>query len=345
MLHQTCPASLLSLINLIRRVGPIPHSNPHVSFATLPNELLDAVCRHLLTHDLVSLALAERLLYRDLVVSPASPSLSVIITLSSRPALAINVQSLTINLGSIPELQPSFYDQLSVVLQAVVNITGLSLFLPEGTSWVLGLDPGASYPNLTRFFSSFPLDSHVKSFLKRTPCLSTLALGKFGPSEQCTVTLPSTCAPLLKDFTGPSEAAATIIPGRPVEFVHLTTTPPTAEAVVGFVTLSTANILSFGAHIASHPITLIQPLCQHIPWVTYLSITTSCSFSELPSHSFYEDIAAALSRFPSLQLFELSGMVWGYDTQKDGRVWQSAPLDVEPSPEVDEEDAYLYSYY
>ncbi len=341
------------------------------SFATLPNELLDAVCRHLLTHDLVSLArtcssalpVAERLLYRDLVVSPASPSLSVIITLSSRPALAINVQSLTINLGSIPELQPSFYDQLSVVLQAVVNITGLSLFLPEGTSWVLGLDPGASYPNLTRFFSSFPLDSHVKSFLKRTPCLSTLALGKFGPSEQCTVTLPSTCAPLLKDFTGPSEAAATIIPGRPVEFVHLTTTPPTAEAVVGFVTLSTANILSFGAHIASHPITLIQPLCQHIPWVTYLSITTSCSFSELPSHvsnliylstafpltnvyqSFYEDIAAALSRFPSLQLFELSGMVWGYDTQKDGRVWQSAPLDVEPSPEVDEEDAYLYSYY
>lgn len=267
----------------------------------IPVELVDAVFALLPPPELASLArtcscflsVASRRLYRDLFVGSSSHTLSVVVTLARRPSLARHVQSLTVNVGPKSTIFRSFYRQLSVALQNMANITMMSLYLPEGTSWVLGADSKVYHPNLTRLFCSFPLDCHVKSFLERAPALLTLELGSLASNAHRGIILPPACVPSLRDFTGSFDAALVIVPGRPLEVVRLTNPSSSDEVSFEFLTLATAKITSFGACTTSHPVILIQKLPQCMPALTYLAVTTTYSFSTLPNR-------VSLTPLPSL---------------------------------------------
>ncbi|KAJ7699864.1 hypothetical protein B0H17DRAFT_925885 [Mycena rosella] len=309
-----------------------------------PVELYEAIFRFLDHPDLAAVArtststgpIALRVLYRVLRVAPSPPHAppSVVLTLSTRPDIARHVRHFTIALDHSAALFHSFYRRLATALSSMSALVSLDIFIDAG-SWVL--PDNRVYPQLQHFASSFPFDSRVAAFFTNAPVLESAQV------ESAASPLPSLAqASLLRlaEFTGCSSAAAAVVPGRPVESIHINSGDVT-EDMVPALAKSTAMVTVLSLTTSSAPVPLLQVLGQHLPHIMYLRITSNCNLPAPPTSIFYEQVAGALAFFPNLQSFELSGMCWSSSKKPDEpqRVWQSQPFTTDF---VSQDDAELH---
>ncbi|KAI0049588.1 hypothetical protein FA95DRAFT_1571127 [Auriscalpium vulgare] len=334
-----------------------------VSLPNMPIELLDAVCAHLPNHDLVALArtsshlhpIAQRRLYRHLDVSAAAHNLDVVVTLARSPAIARHVRTFSVAISAQQPVFRAFYRALADALSAMSELTALGLHVHSGASWVLAAARGAratAYPRLASFTCSFPFDSHVARFLEGASALERLELDT-APTANPNV-LPRISAatiPRLIHFVGSCQAAKVIVPGRPLESVHLHDGDLT-EDEVAFLAQSTGQIAVLGAITSELLVPLLQALARHLPYLAYLRVMAPFHMStKIPDSSFYEQVASTLTLMPELMDFELSGMHWGssFESNETGpkRIWQAAPLAAAIDPredafELSSEYAFVY---
>jgi len=308
-----------------------------MSLHQLPVELLDDIFQRLHPSDLVALSrtnssihpVALRLLYRHLSISSESPfcNVGVLIALTNEPELARHVRSFAIRLDSCSTLLNSFYRHLATALSNMTELITLDIFVDPSASWVLQASHNSLFPRLQHLACSFPLDSHVIKFLAKTDALLDLEVDAIAtPHSMPNLILPMASLPRLSQFTGSSYAAKAIVPGRPVQSIHLNSGDLTEDDVASLAK-STTHVVILGATTSSLPVPFLQSLTHNMPQLVYLRITTTYNFSEAPDAMFYRDIANALESLSDLNAFELSGMHWGSKpADKEGRVWQSQPL-------------------
>jgi len=316
-----------------------------MSLIMLPLELLDAVCENLPLGALARLSYTsssvypavQRQLYRHVDISPARRNLGIVLTMARKPEIARHVRSFSIDLDSYSTLLRPFYQQLACALSSMSELTSLHLFVDPSASWVL--DEMISCSRLVHFACLFSLDSHVSSFLERTPALLELEVDSMPfRHEGPTSVLTTSAIPQLQQFIGSSQAAEAIIPSRPLTSVQLTAGDLT-EDVVTRLSESTASISTLSATTSSAPAALLQTLSLRMQCLVYVRLKTTYNFPEAPDVNFYEHIAGFLYALPALQTFELSGIHWGSQERKDSttqRVWQSQPLksELDSDPDV-----------
>jgi hypothetical protein len=306
-------------------------------FSALPHELVDAVCENLPLADLSRLSYtasfvhvaALRHLYRHVYISPSRRNLGVVLTMARKPQIAHLVRSFAIDLDSDFTILRSFYRQLARALSAMTELTSLHLYVDPSATWILR---NLSFPRLIHFACPFALDSHVSSFLGRTPALLELEVDSipFRHERPASVLKPSS-VPQLQQFSGSSYAAEAIIPSRPVHSVQLTAGDLTVD-VAQRLSQSTVDIAVLSAPTSSAPNSLLQILSMRMQSLLHLRLMTTYNFPEAPDVNFYQDIAGALNAFTDLQTFELSGMHWDSQARKYSdpqRVWQSEPIELE----------------
>jgi hypothetical protein len=260
---------------------------------TFPAELIDHVAHYLHVTDLVALStinsylypVAQCWLYRQITINYSSNNLSVVSTLAQKPHLARYVRTFSIRLGSSSVLS-SFYPLLRTALSNMSQLTSLDIFLGHAASWVMRTREDSAYPRLERFASSFHIDHHLLHFLQKTNALIELEVDSLPPNPATFV--PSLVAnasalPKLSQFTGSSQAAQYIVPGRPVESIHLNSGDLT-EDVAESLAKSTAHVLLLAAATTSHSIAPIRTMTQFtgLNHLVHLRIATTSSFSEPP---------------------------------------------------------------
>jgi hypothetical protein len=252
-----------------------------MSIVHLPVELLNSVCLSLSSSDLATLSstcslfypIAQRILYRYLVLS-SSNNLSVIVTLSKKPSVAHFVRTLSITVdSSLPPFRP-FYRALADALSAMSELNTLHLYLGDtNASWVLApTTRRITYPRLQKFTSSFPLDAHVTQFLERTPALERLELDTAPVSGAAPLPhLSHTAIPRLVHFVGSCQAVKVIVPGRPLESIHIHDGDLT-EDEVACLAQSTGHIAVLGAITSALLVPFLQSLARHLPYLAYLRL-------------------------------------------------------------------------
>jgi len=254
--------------------------------STFPPELLDSICSHLPTPDLLSVAsanytlnaVAQRTLYRNISITPTANNLSVLNTLAARPQVATHVRSFSI---AVHNEQPhTFYTLLAKALEQMTELTSLTLFLDPDASWVLGLNSEARYLNLTSFASSFPFDSHLVDFLSRTPSVIDLQVGSALPSnDQSEINLPPTSIPNLARFTGPHNTARLVVPQRPIEALFLSQVV-SDDSIFAQLSLSKTNITIFDAVVSLGLLPCVTAISQAMPSLHYLRLMTVAPLDE-----------------------------------------------------------------
>jgi len=312
----------------------------------LPLELFEAVLRFLHPADLASVArtsasaypVAVRVLYRDLTVSQSGPvPPSAVLTLAHRPDIARHVRHFQVLSGTFFR---SFYRRLATALSTMTALVSLDIFIDGPGSWVL--PDSLVYPQLQHFASSFPFDCNVAKFLGNAPTLESVHV------DSVPVTPPALAQDSmarLVEFTGCSAAAVALVPGRPVESIHINSGELTDDMVPALAK-STALVTVLSVTTDSAPVILLQALGHNLPHIMYLRITSTRNLHAPPTSIFYEEVAGALALFPNLQSFELSGMYWSSSKKPEDRqrVWQSAPLNHDNNnPDPQEEILDLYS--
>lgn len=300
-----------------------------MSLPTLPVELIDNIIQNVFPTDLVAISrtcsalcpVALRFLYRHISVSHWSCNINVVATLAERPDLAHCVRSFSITTSAF-----SHYHLLANALSSMTEIVSLNLLIDSSASWVL--KNNVTYHQLQQFTCTFPLDSIVAEFLGNTPALLQLQIDSIPCMPHVLSSLPTTAIPHLVHFIGSAHAARAIVPGRPVESIHLNE-GDLAEEDIASLAQASADVLLLGATASTPPVPLLESIARHLPHLVYLRITTTYHFTHAPAVGFMEQVANALAALPDLSTFELSGMHWGSSTRGDDgnkRVWQSAPL-------------------
>ncbi|KAI0269252.1 hypothetical protein BC834DRAFT_820453 [Gloeopeniophorella convolvens] len=324
----------------------------------LPIELLDAIANDLSAPDLAALSrtsslfypIAQRILYRNLDLSPARRNTSVVLTLARKPAVARFVRSLSLTLDPLaPALRP-FYLALSDALAAMSELTSLHLAVDPTASWILTPRTRAiTYPRLHSFTSSFPFDAHVTGLLERTPALERLELDTAPvPGAQPLPRLSHAAIPHLVHLMGSCQAVKVIVPGRPLESIHIHDGDLT-EDEVACLAQSTGHIAVLGAITSALLVPFLQSLARHLPYLAYLRLMAPFHVSaKLSDDNFYEQVASTLTSMPELLDFELSGMHWGssYQANEKGcrRVWQAAPMSVVPDHHLEDNFDFTSDY-
>lgn len=223
-----------------------------MSFALLPQELVNAVCDHVPPTDLAALARASsavsdaaiRSLYRNpgpLFLSqsytPAEDmarKMRLLRTLADRPDIARLVRSFFISLDLPNESSQHLFLLLARALAHMSQLASLTLRLDPGASWILNYSPDASsigvtpdggggrdptlYDGLLYFSCPFLLDVHVTAFLARTSSLRELELDST-PSTADIARLCDTAIPQLTSLISSARVAEMIAPGRPLHTV------------------------------------------------------------------------------------------------------------------------------
>ena len=247
----------------------------------LPVELLNIVCSSLSSPDLAALSstctvfypIAQHILYRNLVLSSSNHNLSVIVTLSKKPSVAHFVRTLSVAVdASLPLFRP-FYRALADALSAMSGLTSLHLSLGDtNASWVLASTTRhITYPCLQSFTSSFPFDAHVTQFLERTPALERLELDTAPLTGTAPPHLSHTAIPRLVHFMGSCQAIKVIVPGRPLESIHIHDGDLT-EDEVACLAQSTGHIAVLGAITSALLVPFLQSLARHLPYLAYLRL-------------------------------------------------------------------------
>lgn len=255
-----------------------------MSHSSFPPELLDSICSLLLPADLLSLAsanytlsaVAQRTLYRNISITPATSNLSVLNTLAARPHIATHVRTFSI---TVHHEQPNpFYTLLAKALEQMTELTSLTIFLDVDASHVLNSD--ARYLNLTSFASSFSFDSHLVDFLSRTPAVVDLQVGSTLPSnDQSEINLPPTSIPNLVRFTGPYHTARIVVPQRPIEALFLSQVI-SDDSIFAQLSLSKSNITIFDAVVSLGLLPCVTAISQVMPSLHYLRLMTVAPLDE-----------------------------------------------------------------
>ena len=346
-----------------------------MSLPRLPIELIDIICSLLPHPDLAALArttslfypVVQRILYRNLVLSSARHNLSVVVTLSENRCIARVVRSLSITVGpSVHVLRP-FYNALRDALSAMSELASLHLSFSldhhhADLSWVLTpRTRPITYTRLHTFTSSFPFDAHVTGFLERTPALERLELDTAPVSG--TTPLPhlsQAAIPRLMHLMGSCQAVKVIVPGRPLESIHIHD-GDLSEDEVACLAQSTGHIAVLGAITSALLVPFLKSLARHLPYLAYLRLMAPFHVSlkpfddvrhpSSPTHflpklttspmqTFYEQVATTLTSMPQLLDFELSGMHWGSSCQPNEagykRIWQAAPINSVPDHHLED---------
>ena len=267
---------------------PLPLSSTVSALAMVPSafppELLDSICTHLPTPDLLSVAsasytlsaVAQRTLYRNISITPATRNLPVLDTLAARPHTAAHVRTFSITLHH--EQPHAFYTLLAKALEQMTELSSLTLFLDADASWVL--NSVARYLSLTSFASSFPFDSNLVDFLSRTPAIVDLQVGSALPAnDQPEMNLPSTSIPNLARFTGPYHTARAVVPQRPIEALFLSEVI-SDDSIFGQLSLSKSNIAIFDAVVSLGLLPCVTAISQSMPSLHYLRLMTVAPLDE-----------------------------------------------------------------
>lgn len=254
----------------------------------LPVELVHNICLGLGNADLAALSLvsykcasaAQRVLYRHVVLDAFSNNLSCVLTLARSPRLARYVRSFTIRINHPSLPLHTFYRSLAAALANMSELSSLELFTDQATSWVVRNHQ--AYHRLTHFACSYNLDQNVLHFLNKTPALVELEVDSIARSfHNPEGYLRSDALPRLAQFTGSSHAAQLIVPGRPIEHIHLNSGDLTEE-VAENLAKSTAPVLVLGAATSSHSVSLIGALTRCMEHLVHLRIVTTYTFSDAP---------------------------------------------------------------
>lgn len=282
-----------------------------MSFPSLPVELIDNILQNVQSSDLVALALtctslspvAQRLLYRDIIVSAWSNNTKVVETLAKRPDLAVFARSFSITTTTQPPAFPAFDQLLATALAGMTELTTLALNLADSSaSWVLEkAAQNVSYHRLHQFTASFPFDQNVANFLDKTPNLTQLEVDSI-PCAEPTSPVPSllpTTIPNLSQFVGSVRAAKSIVPGRPLESIHLNEGDLVDEDVAGF-SRATGRVLVFSATASTSPVPLLESIAHNFPHLAYLRIMTTHHFTQAPKHVSF---ISSHFRYPDLRWF------------------------------------------
>ncbi|KAH9999426.1 hypothetical protein BJV77DRAFT_939946 [Russula vinacea] len=334
-----------------------------MSLPRLPIELYHSIASHLCPSDLAALCrthslfcpIVQRILYRDLVLSSAHHNLSVVVTLSNNPSIARVVRTLSITVHSSAHVLRPFYSALRDALSTMSELTILQLSLDTNVnpSWVLTpRTHHVTYPGLHTFKSSFPFDAHVTGFLERTPALNRLELDTAPVSGTAPLPFLSHSAiPRLNHFMGSYQAIKVIVPGRPLESIHIHD-GDLSEDEVACLAQSTGHIAVLGAITSALLVPFLKSLARHLPYLAYLRLMAPFHVSLKPSDdTFYEQVATTLTSMPQLLDFELSGMHWGSSCQVNEtgkRIWQAAPIcsvpdhHLEDSLDLSSDFAFVY---
>lgn len=256
----------------------------------LPAELLDNICHHALLPDLVALSrtsslfytVTQRLLYRHISIDSTSTSLAVVLSLAKKPHVARHVRTFAIRLDPYTTVLRSYYRRLREALSNMSELTSLDISVDPTASWVLRMRSNVKFPRLQHFASSFPLDSDVAHFLCRAEAIRQLEVDSFPTSDPIAPSnVPATAIPHLSRFIGSSQAAQAVIPGRPVEEIHLNSGDMTEDVVRGLAK-STASVLLLGASTSSLPLSLLGTLAEFMPQLKYLRMMTTYNFLDAP---------------------------------------------------------------
>ncbi|KAH8113428.1 hypothetical protein DFH11DRAFT_1775303 [Phellopilus nigrolimitatus] len=301
-----------------------------MALAVLPLDILDALCLFLAPQDLTALAaaskrvspFAHRYIYRSVALHSLPQAVRYLRSLRARPDLAPHVRVLSLRLDPHAPVLHAFVSLLAAVLPALANLSSLDLVIPPAASRALFAAEarGALYARLRHFSCNLPLDDPaVCSFLQRLPAARELQLGEraggAGASKTPTPALPApvlpaSALPRLALFMGPSDAAAALVPGRPLESVHLYSGELT-DAVVAALARSAAPITVFGAFTHALAPATLQGLAAGLPHLHHLRIMTMYHHAaHQPDEMFYGQVVQILSTLPELATAELAGIRW-----------------------------------
>lgn len=285
--------SLLSL-TLPRPFLSLP---PTMALPDLPLDVLDLVCNFIRQHELVAVAasapvlypFAQRHLYRRIALANPKDAVRCLKTLQSNPELARHVRSFSLRVDPCEPLLRPFVELLASGLAAMVNLVTLDVVLPHNTSPAFFAPEiyGSLYTRLSHFSCNLPLDDAICSFLQRVPAVKELQLGEYEPtlSESAqsspVPTLPASALPNLAFFMGPSDAAAVLVPGRPLESVHLYP-GDLSDEVLDALSRASSPITVLGALTHSLSPSTLQCLAESLPHLHFLRIMTMYHASNPP---------------------------------------------------------------
>ncbi|KDR83355.1 hypothetical protein GALMADRAFT_219188 [Galerina marginata CBS 339.88] len=301
-----------------------------MSVYNLPPELLDNICLHLRPGDHRALAtassrfyhVAQRHLYRHIYLDPRN--VACVLTLAKNPHIARHVRTFAIRLGAFSTLLNAFYRTFATALSNMSELTALDISVDQAASWVLRTRDDSTYLRLRRFASSFHLDDNVAHFLNKTEALLELEVDS-SCNPLAPLSLRDDALPRLNKFTGSSRAAQCIVPGRPVEHIHLNSGDLTEELAESLAK-SAAPVTVLAAATSSHSVSLIGALTRWMVHLVHLRIVTTYNFSDAPDTMYFANIADALTSLPDLQSCEIWGLHWVSSKKSfhdQGRVWES----------------------
>ncbi|KAF6762754.1 hypothetical protein DFP72DRAFT_876837 [Ephemerocybe angulata] len=279
----------------------------------------------------------HRILFKD--VSVARRSLPVAVTLANKPHLARHVRDFKIVVGPSVTVLPSYYRALATALSHMRELVSLSISVPAQYSSILPAAPDAVFPRLRHLQASFTLDSHLLAFLSKTPGLTTLTLDQslHAPRSE----IPPTLLPHLSSFSGATQVAQLLVPGRPVSSLYLTSGDLTEE-VVSFLAQSSASVSTLDATTTSLPLPILETLSEAMPMLENIRLTTTYNlWDEFFNTPFIQNIKNALVAMNHLKSANVSGMLWKWLT-KDGRVLTNEPHI--PSQALDNTDDAEWTY-
>ncbi|KAL5508323.1 hypothetical protein ACEPAH_5942 [Sanghuangporus vaninii] len=333
----------------------------------LPLDVLDLVCDFLDQHDLVSAAasapvlypFAQHHLYRRIALANPKDAVRCLKTLQRSPHLARHVRSLSLRVDPCTPVLKSFVDLLASGLAVMVNLLTLDVVVPHNTSRAFFAPEiyGSLYTRLTHFSCNLPLDDAICSFLQRVPAVKELQLGEYEATLPASITLqsvpvlPATALPRLAFFMGPSDAAKVLVPGRPLESVHLYP-GDLSDEVLDALSRASSPITVLGAFTHSLSPSTLQCLADSLPHLHFLRIMTMYHASNPPDEAFYAQVVQILSALPDLVGAELAGFRWfsWKDTTSTQGNTKPTSLTTPPTPtimqdELFDEDAIAIGLY
>ncbi|KAF8204947.1 hypothetical protein BJ912DRAFT_1052252 [Pholiota molesta] len=198
---------------------------------------------------------------------PHARSLTAVLTLARWPHLARHVRSFAIHIAPDAQLLGAFYRKLSAALPIWRQLDHAHprrrILLPPRP-----------------LLLAFHLDAHVAHFLNKAPALRELEVDD-AVQDDAAAALHADALPLLAEFTGSSLAAQVLVPGRPVEHIHLVSGDLTEE-LAATLARSAAPILVLAAATSSHSVSLIGTLTRCMERLVHLRIVTTYNFRMPP---------------------------------------------------------------
>lgn len=271
--------------------------------ATLPIEVVDEVCDFLAVSDLLSLCItnttfcasAQRLIFRNISLNSSRTAIGCLRSLSSSVRLAAHVRSFSLRLDDSTGLLRGFLQTHRIALSMMSNLESLDINLPTSASWVLLASKSAIYPRLTRLSCNFTLDASVSEFLGRAHALTQLQLGVCASNNTPMSSSPSPSLPRLHRFIGSCEDAVCVVPGHPLQVVHL----HSGELNLGVLkalSQSTEPIEAFEAFNCPLTISMLSSIASNLPRLRHLRLMSMY-------HSYEQhDAVSSITSMPSLML-------------------------------------------